>query len=161
MDIKERLIEKANGLVEKPSQKSMLIVFIALSILSFLQLFLFKRDLTETNITLAIVLSLGMSLAWVVANFLSTALMFLSLFIKADKIPEEEESSGIVLNGILVSIIMLSLTYWSYEFNKSFNWFIKASIVTIIIYTIVWFIVFLIRLKPLRREIEKAVKEKH
>lgn len=141
----------------KPSQKSYLIVFLTFALLSFIQLYLFKREIVETNTVSAIGLAFGIGIVWVIANLPGIIIMFFILALRSSrKVLDIEESITVILYGVIVSFIMVFLTYWSYEYSKSLNWFINTSIKAIAGLTILCIVLFIIAfIMRVRKEIKK------
>jgi hypothetical protein len=121
------------------TQKNSLIAFLGVLCVSFLQLYLFKRNIIETNTFLAIGLSLGMSVCWIIIQ-IPGYYMFL------DSSDENINNSGkttydkVPLGfGVMLLIWMLLLTYIAYELNLSLKTFIRLVISIMFLRLIFWF----------------------
>ena len=124
----------------EPIQKNSLIVFFSICCISFLQLFLFKREIIENNSFLAIGLILGLSLSWVILQ-LPSLILFARYVIRDDPENNDLLYDRITLSlGILLLVWMIILTYIAYELNLDFRSFIRISIIFMIVKTLFWLI---------------------
>lgn len=129
----------------EPIQKNSLIVFLSICCVSFLQLFLFKRDIVENNSFLTIGLVLGLSISWVILQ-LPSLMLFASYVIRDDIKKDDLLFDRVTLSlGILSLVWMIVLTYIAYEFSLDFRTFIRVSIVFMIMKALFWAICVIIK----------------
>ena len=137
----------------EPKQKHIIITSVGLFSISFLQIFLFKRELMNGNFLILIVISLALSFFWYLVNSLSVIFFFLSLKSKSQKEDKEPTPYLIItfLGFLFLSWIFL-LTFIAYEKRLSFNEFIKASAIISIIKSFFWFSIYFIKTELKRRK---------
>jgi hypothetical protein len=129
----------------EPILKNLLIVFLCVCCISFLQLFLFKREIIVNNSFLTIGLILSLSVSWTIAQ-LPSLILFANCVIK-----NENENNDLLFDrialclGILLIGWMIILTYIAYELNLDFKSFIRISIVVMIIKSLFWGICVIIK----------------
>ncbi len=129
----------------EPIQKNSLIGFLSICCISFLQLFLFKREIIESNSFLTIGLVLGLSISWVIIQ-LPSYILFVECTIKKEDDNENLLYDRIALTfGIFLLMWMIILTYIAYEFNLDFKSFIRISIILMIIKSLFWGISLIIK----------------
>lgn len=130
----------------EPIQKNGLLIFALSFLMAYLQLFLFKTNFSELDKFDKIILSLSVSICWIVSE-LPTYLFFMNSKWKKWK------QKGIILNfapdrivasfGFTVIIWMVFITYIGYEFSMDLKTFIRASLIFMLIKSLYWFIYFL------------------
>ncbi|TRX15826.1 hypothetical protein [Flavobacterium franklandianum] len=129
----------------EPIQKNSLIVFLSVCCISFLQLFLFKREIIENNSFVTIGLILGLSISWVILQ-LPSLVLFAKFVIRDDVKNNDLLFDRIALTlGILLLVWMITLTYIAYELNLDFRSFIRISITFMIMKTLFWGIFVIIK----------------
>ena len=124
----------------EPIQKNSLLVYVAVCCISFLQLFIFKRDIIENNSFVAVGVVMSLGICWILAYsfvfriFMETNYEFLKIekYIFTDK--------TILVFGFLIIFWLIFLTYVGYELNMSFKFFIRLSLAFFIVKIIFWFI---------------------
>tara|TARA_R110002167_G_scaffold53406_1_gene153248 strand:- start:1098 stop:1544 length:447 start_codon:yes stop_codon:yes gene_type:complete len=126
----------------EPIQKNSLIIFIGIFLLSFLQIFLFKRELLNESSFLILGISLSIALCWSLLNVLPLYCFFLATKESDRKTPNQEImwEKVIVVLGFLCLCWILLITYISYEFEFSLKKLIRISIILSIIRSFFWFI---------------------
>ena len=125
----------------EPIQKNILLVFLGMLCISFLQLYLFKSTIFQSGVFVTIGISLALALCWSLLNLLP--LMFFYQY--ANK-PEgiNENDTNPMMDKVIFSIgaigiaWVIILTYISYEMSLSFKNLIRISIIVAIIRSIFW-----------------------
>lgn len=131
----------------EPILKNSLIVFLSVCCISFLQLFLFKREFIENNAFLTIGLILSLSVSWVIAQ-LPSLILFARYVLKHNNDNNDLLFDRITLClGILLLGWMIILTYIGYELNLDFRSFIRISIILMILKSLFWGICVIIKNK--------------
>ena len=130
----------------EPKQKNIIIIFCALFSVSFLQIFLFKRELMSENFFTLSVLSISLSFFWYLINSLSSIFFYLTLSSrkKAEKSEPKSYLTITFLGFIFLSWIYL-LTFICYEYNMNFKTFIKLSAIVCVLRSIFWAIICYVR----------------
>ena len=118
-------------------QKNTFLIFLGLTIISFLQLFIFKRDIFEGNFMIVIGLSLAMALCWTILNIFPLTIILSALVGEGKWIYE----NVIVGSGLLIIAGQILLTYIGYKSSFKFEIFIDfAWQKTLIVYGILFLI---------------------
>ena len=121
-------------------QKNTFLIFLGLTIISFLQLFIFKRDIFEGNFMIAIGISLAMALCWTILNIFPLTII-LSALVGDGKWIFENVIFG---SGLLIIAGQILLTYIGYKSNFKFETFIDfAWQKTLIVYFVLFIIVII------------------
>ncbi|CAM3146911.1 hypothetical protein [Flavobacterium frigoris] len=125
----------------EPIQKNSLIMFFAISCLSFLQLFIFKRNVIEENSLLAICLSLGVSICWIISQMIS---YYLYADYTNNKYDEKNYLDELLYDkialhfGFSLYFWMIVITYISFELGLTLIEFLRFSILVMFLKTIFW-----------------------
>ena len=123
----------------EPIQKNSLIVFIGICFLSFLQLYIFKKEIIlNQSIFVVIGLMFSISVCWTVLNLFSLSFFFSK--VNSNDFEKVYYDKVIFAFGFLGICWICILTYVGYELNLTFKNFIRLSILVCLIRTLFWFI---------------------
>ena len=109
----------------EPKQKSVITIFIAVFGISILQTYFFKRQLYDSDLITLLSFTFGISVCNFLINFPAAALFFASIREDENDVIE----SLILIAGIFMLLWISLLSYISFEFNISFVWYIRMSII--------------------------------
>ncbi|MFP9113089.1 hypothetical protein ACLI1A_04060 [Flavobacterium sp. RHBU_3] len=98
-------------------QKNTLLIFIGLTLISFLQLFIFKKKIFEGNFLILIGLSLSIALCWTILNIIPLFII-LSVTLKKSKLVYENVIPGF---GTAIIGLQVVLTYIAYKKENNFE----------------------------------------
>jgi hypothetical protein len=130
----------------EPIQKNGILILVFSFLISFLQLFLFKSNFNNLDIFDKVILSLAVSVCWIVSE-LPTYFFFMNS--KWQKWKQKGMIFQLVPDRIVASfgftiiIWMVLLTYVGYEFDMDLKTFIRTSLIFVFIKSLYWFFYFL------------------
>ena len=101
-------------------QKNTFLIYLGLTLISFLQIYIFKKTIIEGNSLVIIGLSLALSLCWTILNIFPLTIIISGLKGKAELIYE----NIIFGSGIAIIAGQIILTYIGYKNHLSFENFI-------------------------------------
>jgi hypothetical protein len=127
----------------EPKQKSALVFFLSFSFISFLQLWLFKREIIDQGVFITIALSMALAIGWIILN-LPSLVLFFRLVNDDGKLDEDNRSTALFVCGLCGLGWILSLTYLCYEFQWSLRHLIRLGILTEAVRFIFWLIMVFI-----------------
>lgn len=107
----------------EPKQKNALIIYSGISLISFLQIYIFKRELIDENFLIVLMTSLALGVCWLVLNMIPL-IIIIAAWARDGKLIFENVIFGI---GILVIAGLILLTYLGYLDNLSFKDFIEYA----------------------------------
>lgn len=127
----------------EPNHKNILIIFIGIFGLSFLQLYLFKNSIFDTGIFFTLGISLGLSVCWSILNFPSLTLFYAILMRNSTNDTTYKSDSRLVvfLLGLIALSWISALTFVAYVLNLNFKILLLISVAISIIRTLTWLIV--------------------
>lgn len=130
-------------------QKSTLLTFIGLTLISFLQLFIFKQNLFSGNFLIVVGISLSLALCWTILNIFPLTII-LSALAGDSKLIYENVIFG---SGILIIAGQILLTYVGYKNHYKFSTFIDfVWHYTLGVYFVIFFIIIIAnRFSPERK----------
>lgn len=130
----------------EPIQKNGLLIFAFTFLMAYLQLFLFKSDFSELDKLDKIILSLSVSVYWIVSE-LPTYFFFMNS--KWQKWKQKGTVFNLVPDrmvasfGFTIIFWMVLFTYIGFEFNMDLKMFIRFSLICMFLKSLYWFIYFL------------------
>lgn len=128
----------------EPRQKNLLIILFAITSLSFLQIYLFSPSTFDKGAFTVIGLSLALMVCQSIMYFLpSTLLLFATVDDFLDEDPDTDKKRIFMLGLFQIALIVL-VTYIAFEIGCSFRNFIRASIASAVLQSIIWIIVGII-----------------
>lgn len=142
-----------------PIQKNGLLIFAFAFLMAYLQLFLFKSNFTDLDKFDKIILSLSVSVCWVVSELPTYFFFMNSKWLKwksKGKVFELIADRIIASFGFTLILWMVLLTYIGYEFKMDLKMFIKASLIWMLLKSLYWFLYWL---KYILVDIRKENKE--
>lgn len=124
----------------EPIQKNSIVVLAALFCLSYLQLKIFDNRIETNEVFPSIILSLALSICWIVINFVPLYLFFEYLSIGMNKSKTKYEMT-VFFFGYISLLVITVIMYICYELEFDFKKFIRISIgiyvlITVVIYYI-------------------------
>lgn len=143
----------------EPIQKNGLLIFVFTSLISYLQLFLFKSNFSDLDLFDKIILSLSVGVCWAVSE-LPTYFFFMNS--KWQKWKQKGMTFQLVPDRIVASfgftivLWMVLLTYIGYEFNMDLKEFIRTCLIWMFLKSLYWFLFWL---KYTQIDIKKQNKE--
>lgn len=143
----------------EPIQKNGLLIFVFTSLISYLQLFLFKSNFSDLDLFDKIILSLSVGVCWAVSE-LPTYFFFMNS--KWQKWKQKGMIFQLVPDRIVASfgftiiLWMVLLTYIGYEFNMDLKVFIRTCLIWMFLKSLYWFLFWL---KYTQIDIKKQNKE--
>ena len=121
-------------------QKNTFLIFLGLTLISFLQIFIFKKDVLKDNFFIVFGLSLAIALCWTILNMLPIMFIVIAWTDNHNVIYEK----FIFGSGILIIAGQILLTYLAYKEHLTFEEFIDyAWIRTLSTYAFVFIILFI------------------
>lgn len=125
----------------EPIQKNAVVMFLAISCICFLQLYIFKREIFNDNLFISVGLSFAMAICWIIVQLPSFILIFLVSRVNDDK-PLKEENVALAF-GVFLLFWIIILTYIGYELDLSYKNFIRV-VITVMFTRMLFWIVYLI-----------------
>lgn len=125
----------------EPIQKNSIFVIIFVCFVSFLQLYLFKDNFIKETDFVKIILSVSVSICWIIAEIPSYIFAVPTLTSQKDNIIKNRFIEFLIVSvGFSLLFWMVMLTYISYEFNLSIKNFIRLSVISMFLKGLYWFI---------------------
>jgi hypothetical protein len=125
----------------EPIQKNSILVITFVCFISFLQLYLFKNNFVKESDFVKVILSVSVSICWLIAE-IPTYLFAFPILIKPDENIKQKQITEflIIALGFTLVFWMILLTYIGYEFNLSIKDFIRLCLIWMTGKGIYWFI---------------------
>lgn len=120
----------------EPIQKNSIVVLATLFCLSYLQLKIFDNRIETNEVFPSIILSLALSIFWLIINSIPTFLFFEYLTIGADKTKTKYEMT-VFFFGYISLLLITVIMYICYELEFDFKNFIRISIGIYVLLTVV------------------------
>ena len=125
----------------EPIQKNGILVFSFVSLVSYLQLYLFKTEFIELDKFDKIILSFSVGVCWIMAELPTYFFFMNSKWLKwknKGKIVTLAPDRIIVSFGFSLIFWMVLLTFIGYEYNVDLKLFIKISVIWMLAKSIYW-----------------------
>lgn len=137
----------------EPIQKNSMVVIILVFFISFLQLYLFKTNFISESYFLQITLSIALSICWIVAEIPSYIYaVSTTTILKKDVVKKRFMKLLIISVGFSLLYHMVTVTYVSTELNLSIKNFIRLSVFTMLLKSLVFFIRYRIYKSKLKQQ---------
>ncbi|MFB9056678.1 hypothetical protein ACFFU9_07975 [Mariniflexile ostreae] len=125
----------------EPIQKNGLLIFAFAFLMAYLQLFIFKSNFSDLDKFDKIILSLSVSVCWVVSELPTYFFFMNSKWLKwksKGKVFELIADRIVTAFGFTLILWMVILTYIGYEFKMDLNMFIRTSLIWMFLKSIYW-----------------------
>lgn len=142
VDVKIKLMNLKDISDIKPIDKNVIVIIISMFCVSFLQLHLFNIINDSFSIMYSVLISIGMSVCWILLNTPSVIMCYYSM---TGGNKQEDGRYNTIPIVFVMGLLMLSwvvlLTYIAFEFKMPFKYFIRISIAAQIFRIVFWLMV--------------------
>lgn len=127
----------------EPRQKSSAIIFTALCFISFLQLYLFKKNLFDENAYIVIGITLSLNVCWSAIHIIPAAILIVSEANRRDG--DIQYANMLFAAGLIILIWMIFITYRGYHYKMTISEFIPFAFFWTVVFYAVCFVFSFIR----------------
>lgn len=144
----------------EPIQKNALLVFVFMFFISFLQLYLFKKNFSIESDLVKILLSFSVSICWAISE-VPTYLFASKTIIKPVDRTEQNKLTERIIIALGFTLVFWSVlaTYIGYEFNVSLKIFIRCCFIFMALKTLYWKIRYENFVKKIKKDSETDGKK--